>query len=222
MNSLTEENYLKALLNLSNDKGEVSVSELSDQLKIKKPTVTSMMKKLDSKGLVEYESYKPLKLSDKGKKEAALIIRKHRLTEMFLVEKMNFGWEEVHQIAEHIEHLKSTVFFERMDEILGYPKFDPHGSPIPDINGNMTWKSFKKLSDCTINDALKIEAVTHSSSEFLKFLNSRDIFLGLEIKIISIEPFDQSMVISYQNHPSENLSLMVTEKLLVDKFKSLY
>ena len=169
MNSLTEENYLKALLNLSNDKGEVSVSELSDQLKIKKPTVTSMMKKLDSKGLVEYESYKPLKLSDKGKKEAALIIRKHRLTEMFLVEKMNFGWEEVHQIAEHIEHLKSTVFFERMDEILGYPKFDPHGSPIPDINGNMTWKSFKKLSDCTINDALKIEAVTHSSSEFLKF-----------------------------------------------------
>ena len=217
MNSLTEENYLKALLHLSNEKGEVSVSELSDHLHIKKPTVTSMMKKLDSKKLVEYESYKPLKLSDKGKKEAALIIRKHRLTEMFLVEKMNFGWEEVHQIAEQIEHLKSPDFFERMDEILGYPKFDPHGSPIPDIDGNMTWKSYKKLSDCKKSDLVKIEAVTNSSTEFLKFLNSRDIFLGLEFKIISIEPFDHSMVISYLNHPNENLSKIVTEKLLVDK-----
>lgn len=217
MNSLTEENYLKALLHLSNEKGEVSVSELSDHLKIKKPTVTSMMKKLDSKDLVEYESYKPIKLSDNGKKEAALIIRKHRLTEMFLVEKMNFGWEEVHQIAEQIEHLKSPDFFERMDEILGYPKFDPHGSPIPDIDGNMTWKSYKKLSDCKKNDLVKLEAVTNSSSEFLKFLNSRDIFLGLEFKIISIESFDQSMVISYLNHPHENLSKIVTEKLLVDK-----
>ncbi len=217
MNSLTEENYLKALLHLSNEKGEVSVSELSDHLHIKKPTVTSMMKKLDSKKLVEYESYKPIKLSDKGKKEAALIIRKHRLTEMFLVEKMNFGWEEVHQIAEQIEHLKSPDFFERMDEILGYPKFDPHGSPIPDIEGNMTWKSYKKLSDCKKSDLVKIEAVTNSSTEFLKFLNSRDIFLGLEFKIISIEPFDHSMVISYLNHPNENLSKIVTEKLLVDK-----
>jgi DtxR family Mn-dependent transcriptional regulator len=217
VNSLTEENYLKALLHLSNEKGEVSVSELSDHLHIKKPTVTSMMKKLDSKKLVEYESYKPIKLSDKGKKEAALIIRKHRLTEMFLVEKMNFGWEEVHQIAEQIEHLKSPDFFERMDEILGYPKFDPHGSPIPDIEGNMTWKSYKKLSDCKKSDLVKIEAVTNSSTEFLKFLNSRDIFLGLEFKIISIEPFDHSMVISYLNHPNENLSKIVTEKLLVDK-----
>jgi DtxR family Mn-dependent transcriptional regulator len=217
VNSLTEENYLKALLHLSNEKGEVSVSELSDHLHIKKPTVTSMMKKLDSKKLVEYESYKPIKLSDKGKKEAALIIRKHRLTEMFLVEKMNFGWEEVHQIAEQIEHLKSPDFFERMDEILGYPKFDPHGSPIPDIDGNMTWKSYKKLSDCKKSDLVKIEAVTNSSTEFLKFLNSRDIFLGLEFKIISIEPFDHSMVISYLNHPNENLSKIVTEKLLVDK-----
>ncbi|HUH73700.1 MAG TPA: metal-dependent transcriptional regulator [Chitinophagales bacterium] len=217
MNSLTEENYLKALLNLSSEKGEVSVSELSDHLEIKKPTVTSMMKKLDSKGLIEYESYKPIKLSEIGKKEAALIIRKHRLTEMFLVEKMHFGWEEVHQIAEQIEHLKSHVFFERMDEILGYPKFDPHGSPIPDADGNMTWKSYKKLTDCKVGDRVKIEAVTNSSSEFLKFLNTREISLGLEVKVISMESFDQSMVISYQNHPHENLSNIVTEKLLVEK-----
>src|SRR5579864_5819241 len=134
MISLTEENYLKALFNLASDAGEVNVNELSKQLDIKMPTVTSMMKKLAEKELVHYESYKPLKLSEKGKKEAGLIIRKHRLTEMFLVEKMGFGWEEVHEIAEQVEHIQSVGFFTKMDELLGFPGIDPHGSPIPDKN----------------------------------------------------------------------------------------
>ena len=137
MNSLTEENYLKALFNLSQEDGEVSVNELSKHLQIKMPTVTSMMKKLGEKKLVNYESYKPLKLTEKGRREAGLIIRKHRLTEMFLVEQMSFGWEQVHEIAEQIEHIHSPEFFEKMDELLGYPKFDPHGSPIPDKTGQM-------------------------------------------------------------------------------------
>src|SRR5580700_8948740 len=107
MNSLTEENYLKALFNLSSETGEVNVNELSKSLGIKMPTVTSMMKKLAGKKLVHYESYKPLRLTEKGKREAALIIRKHRLTEMFLVQKMNFGWENVHDIAEQVEHIQS-------------------------------------------------------------------------------------------------------------------
>ncbi|MCG9880371.1 MAG: metal-dependent transcriptional regulator, partial [Bacteroidia bacterium] len=148
MNSLVEENYLKALLALSNLNGEVNVNELSKKLDIKMPTVTSMMKKLAAKKLVHYESYKPLKLTEKGKKEAALIIRKHRLTEMYLVEKMGFGWDEVHQIAEQIEHIQSPEFFAKMDELLNYPKLDPHGSPIPDKNGKMDWKEYAKLSDC--------------------------------------------------------------------------
>ena len=135
MISQTEENYLKALFTLTNAKGEASVNELSKHLDIKMPTVNSMMKRMADKGFVLYESYKPLKLTEKGKKEAALILRKHRLAEMYLVEKMGFGWEEVHDIAEQIEHLKSPIFFEKMDELLGYPKVDPHGSPIPDING---------------------------------------------------------------------------------------
>src|SRR5690606_35784436 len=137
MISQTEENYLKALFALSGTTGEASVNELSKQLDIKMPTVNSMMKRLAEKGLVLYESYKPLKLTEKGRKEAALIIRKHRLIEMYLVEKMGFGWEEVHDIAEQIEPIQSPAFFPKMDALLGYPKVDPHGSPIPVVNGQV-------------------------------------------------------------------------------------
>src|SRR5215217_3581163 len=122
MHSLAEENYLKGLFNLADETGAVSVNDLSRHLGIKMPTVNSMVKKLSDKGLVHYETYKPLKLTEKGRKEAALIIRKHRLTEMFLVEKMGFGWESVHEIAEQIEHIQAPEFFEKMDELLGYPK----------------------------------------------------------------------------------------------------
>lgn len=217
MNSLAEENYLKALLNLSNDKGEVNVNELSKRLEIKMPTVTSMMKRLSSKKLVHYESYKPLRLTEKGKKEAAAIIRKHRLTEMFLVEKMGFGWEQVHDIAEQIEHIQSPEFFAKMDELLGYPKLDPHGSPIPDKNGKMVWKEYSKLSECKAEDTIKLSAVINTSAEFLKFLNSRELSLGLKLKIKSVEPFDNTMVVSYGKRLSETLSHTVCERLLVEK-----
>lgn len=217
MNSLAEENYLKALFNLSNGTGVVNVNELSKHLNIKMPTVTSMMKKLASKNLVHYESYKPLRLTDLGKKEAAAIIRKHRLMEMFLVEKMSFGWEQVHDIAEQIEHIQSPLFFEKMDEILGYPKVDPHGSPIPDKDGNLHWKEYIKLSDCKVNDRVILGAVVNNSSDFLEFLNSRNLRLGLQITIKSIEPFDKTMVVQYENHPNETLSYTVCKRLLVEK-----
>lgn len=217
MNSLTEENYLKALFNIANKDGEVNVAELSKSLDIKMPTVTSMMKRLSKKKLVHYESYKPLRLTEKGKKEAGLIIRKHRLTEMFLVEKMHLGWEDVHDIAEQIEHIQSPVFFEKMDELLDYPKVDPHGSPIPDVKGKVVWKDYNKLSDCVAGDTVKLGAVIKTSSEFLKFLNSREMYLGLKIKIKSIEPFDKSIVVSYGKRTSEVLSNLVCERLLVEK-----
>jgi len=216
MNSLAEENYLKALFTLSNDKGEVNVNELSKRLEIKMPTVTSMMKKLAGKNLVHYESYKPLRLTEKGKKEAALIIRKHRLTEMFLVEKMGFGWEEVHNIAEQVEHIQSPEFFEKMDELLGYPKIDPHGSPIPDKQGNVVWKEYTKLSECKSGDTVMLTAVINTSNEFLKFLNSRELSLGVKMKILSVEPYDQTMVVSFGNRLSETLSHKVTESILVE------
>lgn len=218
MISQTEENYLKALWNITSNKGEASVNELSKQLDIKMPTVNSMMKRLAEKGLVIYESYKPLKLTDKGKKLAALIIRKHRLTEMYLVEKMGFGWEQVHDIAEQIEHIQSPAFFEKMDELLGFPKVDPHGSPIPDKNGKIEVEQYIryiKLSECKAGDTVTFMAVSHSSDDLLKFLNSRDLSLGSKIKIKSVEPFDDSMIVSYGSKKAEMLSNKVCEKLLV-------
>jgi DtxR family Mn-dependent transcriptional regulator len=217
MNSLTEENYLKALFTIAAENGEVNVAELSRRLEIKMPTVTSMMKKLAEKKLVHYESYKPLRLTEKGKKEAGLIIRKHRLTEMFLVEKMQFGWEDVHDIAEQIEHIQSPVFFDKMDALLGYPKVDPHGSPIPDKNGKLVWKEYSKLSDCKAGETARLAAVINTSSDFLKFLNARELKLGLKIKIKTIESFDGSMVVSYGKRQAEVLSNMVCERLLVEK-----
>ncbi len=217
MNSLIEENYLKALFNLSSENGEVNVNDLSKRLGIKMPTVTSMMKKLASKKLVYYESYKPLRLTEKGNKEAAVIIRKHRLTEMFLVQQMGFGWEDVHPIAEQVEHIQSSEFFEKMDELLGYPKLDPHGSPIPDKNGKMIWKEYRKLSECKTGDTIKLSAVINTSGEFLKFLNSRELRLGLKVKIKSVESFDKTMIVSYSKHSKEYLSFKVCERLLVEK-----
>jgi DtxR family transcriptional regulator, Mn-dependent transcriptional regulator len=217
MNTYAEENYLKALFNLSNDKGEVTVQELSKELQIKMPSVNSMIKKLAEKKMVLYESYKPLKLSEKGKKEAGLIIRKHRLTEMYLVEKMGFGWEQVHEIAEQVEHLQSPLFFDKMDELLGFPNVDPHGSPIPDKDGKIQWLQYKKLSDHSSGDKVKLAAVTNSSEDFLKFLNSRELHLGLIVKIISTEPFDGSMTVNYGKKTNEMLSKIVADKLLTEK-----
>lgn len=220
MASQTEENYLKSLFLLANEKGEISLSDLSKSLEISIPTANSMVNKLHEKGLLNYEKYKPLVLTSKGKKEAALIIRKHRLTEMFLVDIMGFGWEQVHDIAEQIEHINSTVFFERMDELLSFPTIDPHGSPIPDKNGKISWKSYEKLSDCKAGQTVKLAALTHSSSDFLKFLNSKGLSLGLKLKIHSIESFDKSMVVSYGSHRPEQFSQIVCDRLLVEASKS--
>ena len=217
MISLTEENYLKALFNLAASTGVVNVNDLSKHLNIKMPTVTSMMKKLAEKKLVHYEIYKPLRLTEKGKKEAALVIRKHRLIEMFLTEKMGFGWEEVHDIAEQVEHVRSAIFFDKMDELLDFPKIDPHGAPIPDKNGKFAWIVYDKLSDCHAGETVKVSAVIHSSSDFLKFLNNREIRLGTTIEIKFVEAFDGSIIVDYDHRTSETLSHTVCERLLVEK-----
>ena len=148
MASPAEENYLKALYALDNSKEKISLSDLSKLLKVSLPTSNSMIKKLEGQGFVNYEKYKPIRLTAKGKKAAAMVLRKHRLTEMYLVEKMGFGWEEVHEIAEQVEHISSSIFFERMDELMGFPRFDPHGSPIPDKDGKIEVGNFDKLSQC--------------------------------------------------------------------------
>lgn len=216
MNSLTEENYLKAIFHLLDSENQVTVNELSKFLQIKMPSVNSMMKKFADKNWVIYETYKPIKVTELGRKEAAIVVRKHRLTEMFLVEKMGFGWENVHEIAEQLEHVHSEDFFDKMDEILNFPKVDPHGEPIPDKDGIIITQNLKKLSECKINETVILTSVTISTDDFLNYLNQRNLALGAEILIKNIEKFDGSMQIVFSDR-TEVLSKMVCEKLLVKK-----
>ncbi|WP_026954325.1 metal-dependent transcriptional regulator [Algoriphagus vanfongensis] len=220
MASTTEENYLKALFNLSNPAGEVGISELAQHLQVSMPSANSMVKTLHKSGLLIYEKYKPVTLTQKGKKEAALIIRKHRLTEMFLVNKMGFGWEEVHEIAEQVEHIHAPKFFERMDEMMGHPTVDPHGSPIPDKQGRIQEMHFKSLAEVQPGQEVVLVALRDSSIEFLEYLNSRQLSLGTELRLISKEAFDESIVVSYLDSEKETLSQKVCEKLLVKIYES--
>ncbi len=216
MTTRTEENYLKALYHLSEKNQAAGVNELSKILGIKMPSVNSMMKKFEMKNWVTYEPYKPLVLTSQGKKEAALIVRKHRLTEMFLVEKMGFGWEQVHEIAEEIEHIQSSLFFDKIDELLEYPKTDPHGSAIPDKSGSIERFNYKSLSQGKKGDVLVFCALTESTSEFLKYLNAKNLSLGMKLTIESVEEFDKSMKVSYGGKTHE-FSEKVTQRLLMEK-----
>lgn len=216
MKSLNEENYLKAIFHLIDKDDTFTVNELSKMLNIKMPSVNSMMKKFSQKNWVIYESYKPIKITALGKKEAAHVVRKHRLTEMFLVEKMGFGWEVVHEIAEQLEHIHSEIFFDKMDELLNYPKVDPHGEPIPDKQGNIIQQNLTKLSECKAGEVVILSAVIDSSDEFLTYLNHRNLSLNSELKILEVEKFDQSMKIEFSGK-TETLSEMVCDKILVQK-----
>jgi DtxR family Mn-dependent transcriptional regulator len=214
--TLTEENYLKALFHLVDNEGKVTINELSKFLNVKMPSVNNMMKKFAEKKWVIYETYKPLIVTEKGRREAALVVRKHRLTEMFLVKKMNFGWENVHEIAEQLEHVHSQIFFDKMDEILDHPKFDPHGEPIPDKDGNIIAQDLQKLSSCEPGESVTFASVTLSDDAFLTYLNDRKLLLNSKVKIIKIESFDLSMTIEIDGK-IEILSKKATEKILVKK-----
>lgn len=219
METSTEENYLKALFHLSQKTGEVSISELSQSLAVRKPTANSMVNNLKIQGYISYEKYKPIKLTKEGRKVAALILRKHRLTEMYLVEKMGFGWDEVHEIAEQVEHIQSPAFFNRMDELMGHPKADPHGSPIPDKEGKIETQTNTRLNECSSGSEVVLTALSESSKEFLEFLNSRGLTLGTYIKVLSISAFDRSVMVSFDGK-NESLSHKVSNRLLVNELNN--
>ncbi len=215
MATITIENYLKALYNLNQESSAISLTDLSKEMNVSAPTVNNMIKKLQDKGWVAYQKYKPIKLTKEGAIQAAAIIRKHRLTEMFLVKIMGFGWEEVHDIAEQIEHIKSDDFFDRMDELLGFPKTDPHGSPIPDKNGEIIEQHYKTLAQMEPNVKVTIVALKNSSFELLDYLNNKKIKLGDTIQIISIEPFDKSCSILLEETVRMTMTQQVCSCLLV-------
>ena len=217
MPTQTKENYLKALYYLHQKDEDISITNLGKELGVSKPTVNDMVKKMQAKGWVKYEKYKPLHLTKQGLKEAAIIIRKHRLSEMFLSKVMGFGWEEVHDMAEEMEHLKSERFFDRMDEILGFPTKDPHGSPIPDKNGNFVKPDYKLLSQVGPGNEVVLRALRESSTDFINYLNNKEIKLGITISIRQVESFDKSMMVSYNNHEDVVLSHTVCNGLLVEQ-----
>jgi len=215
MATVTVENYLKALLALADPTGKVSISDLSRSLGVSTPSANSMVKKLAERDLVNYEKYKPLSLTAAGRKAAALVVRKHRLTEMFLVERMGFGWEEVHAIAEQIEHVNSPDFFTRMDEIMGHPTLDPHGSPIPDAEGRFIQTHRRRLSDCQAGQTVTIVGLAHDSNDFLHFLNDRQLKLNSDLVIHHREVFDGTLTVSYPGYDRVTLSQTVADRLLV-------
>lgn len=219
MATKTKENYLKAMLTLENKGKQISFTELSKLLNVSVPTVNSMVKRMQDMEWLRYQKYQPIELTDSGRLKASMIIRKHRLAEMYLEKVMGFGWEEVHDIAEEMEHIKSIKFFERIDELLGFPTHDPHGSPIPDKLGIIQTQNLKLLSDINIGMIVEIKALRDSTHEFLKYLNQKNIQLGTKLKVESIQKFDQSIDASYMFKPDEskvvNFSKEVCSRLLV-------
>lgn len=215
MPSPTVENYLKALLALSRDTGEVNVTDLSAAVGVSKPAANGMVKSLAAQGLVTYERYRPLVLTERGRRAAALIVRKHRLTEMYLVDQMGFGWEEVHAIAEQVEHIDAPRFFARMDEIMGYPTVDPHGSPIPDREGAIERPNYRTLAEASTGEHVTLKAVSSQQDDLLSYLTRKGIALGTELYVIEVEPFDGSQRVRLDGHREAILTREVARSLLV-------
>jgi DtxR family Mn-dependent transcriptional regulator len=196
MFTLAEENYLKAIFHLEHDlKGEVSTNAIAESIETKPSSVTDMVQKLAEKKLLTYKRYKGVQLTAEGKKVAANVIRKHRLWEVFLVEKLNFHWDEVHEIAEQLEHIQSEELIIRLDKFLGSPEFDPHGDPIPDKHGVLKRTEKKLLSEIDKNQKGVCVGVKESSPEFLQYLDKKKISIGTKITVLGKEFFDGSMII---------------------------
>ena len=192
----SEENYLKIIYHLSLVfKSEISTNAIAEKMETKASSVTDMLKKLSEKELVSYQKYQGVLLTEKGLLAAKMIVRKHRLWEVFLVEKLNFTWDEVHEIAEELEHIKSEKLIDKLDKFLEYPSKDPHGDPIPDKNGLIPKTEKQLLSEIEINKKCICVGVKDSSSEFLQYLDKQKIALGSKITILEKEAFDDSMVI---------------------------
>jgi len=194
MQSFTEENYLKIIYHLSlGSTASVQTNAIAEKIQTKPASVTDMIKKLAEKQLVNYKKYQGVTLTETGRLTALNIVRKHRLWEVFLVEKLNFKWDEIHDIAEELEHINSAELIERLDEFLAFPKNDPHGDPIPDKNGNFDSIVFNKLNKLKPGTRGLIMGVNEHSSAFLKHLEKLGLTLGKQIEIMEITEFDGSI-----------------------------
>lgn len=214
MQTLAQENYLKAIYNLAMLTDSVSTNQIAASLATKASSVTDMLRKLADKLLINYTRYQGVSLTPAGEKVAVNIIRKHRLWEYFLVEKLNFKWDEVHDMAEEMEHISSNELINRLDEFMGFPKRDPHGDPIPDCNGHFKINNLKPVSAVAVNAGGIISGVRDHSSVFLQYLEKQQLTIGKKIMVKEIVSYDNTVVLQMDNKDLQ-ISREVANNLLI-------
>lgn len=215
MNTFAEENYLKAIFKLSGkQKASVSTNAIAEELETKASSVTDMIKKLTERGFVNYQKYKGTSLTKKGHEIAVHIVRKHRLWEVFLVKKLNFQWDEVHEVAEQLEHIKSSKLVEHLDTFLGFPLYDPHGDPIPNKKGEFPKSFSAPLIDLSKGKKGHVVGVSQDNPAFLQYLDKLEIHLGSKIQVIEKVEFDQSLEIKI-NGKATHISSEVAKNILI-------
>lgn len=216
MLSFTEENYLKALFKIPFESGtnEAGTNELASLLVVKPATVNDMLKKLKEKELVDYEKYGKIRLTNEGRKIALEIIRKHRLWETFLHQKLEFSWDEVHEVAEQLEHIQSIKLVDKLDKFLDYPEFDPHGDPIPNKKGEIKVQFKKTLAEISVGKSCKMVGVKDNSSSFLQYVVKVGLGINNKIKVLSIQDYDLMMVIE-TNGQQSSVSQKFAENIFV-------
>lgn len=209
MYTVSEENYLKTIFHISGKENRrVSTNDVAEVLQTKASSVTDMIQKLSDKKLIRYEKYKGVSLTPKGRKIAASIVRRHRLWEVFLVEKLHFSWDEIHEIAEELEHIRSEKLVDKLEEFLGFPKKDPHGDPIPDREGKMDHHKDFTLADLGVGELGIIVGVKEHSSDFLQYLDGVKLVLGARVEILKIFEYDRTIVAL-----TGNTELMLSERV---------
>ncbi len=213
--STSEENYIKAIFHLQQSDGNVTTNELANELKTKPASVTDMMKKLKAKKLLNYQPYQGFRLTSDGNKVALGIIRRHRLWEYFLAEKLKFTWDEVHEVAEDLEHVTNKKLIDKLDEFLGFPRVDPHGDPIPDANGKIEISKKICLTELPLNTPAIVSSVSDQSSEILELLEHKKIAIGTKLEVKKKFDFDKSMEIKIRQQPAFTISKQLAENIFV-------
>lgn len=217
MLSKTEENYIKTIFNLdASCTKNISTTLIANEIDTKASSVTDMLKKLADKNLINYTKYKGASLTEKGKKTAVTVVRNHRIWEVFLVNHLQYSWDEVHDLAEQLEHIKSDTLIDRLDAFLNFPEFDPHGEPIPDKNGKIRLKNTLLLSQAKPNLLYKVASVKDDSSALLQFLDKHHISLNSEFTVVEKFDFDNSITIKL-NETLLTLSNKVCKNVFVIK-----
>ncbi len=214
--SSTEENYIKAIFHLSEDGDEnISTNDIARSVSAKAASVTDMLKKLKEKKLITYEKYRGVRLTKVGEKIAKSIVRKHRLWEVFLVEKLGYSWDKIHDIAEQLEHIHSEELISKLDKFLGYPKLDPHGDPIPDASGNIKSQKQSLLSKLKKGEKGKVVGVKDSSSQLLRYLDATGIHLGSLIEVKEVIEFDGSVIIQIDKKTKATISKLAAQNISI-------